>query len=221
LKQYQVTANGVSFQGQLASSLLADKSDNVYLLTSDSNGGPGLLKVETAQGAELARHSGLSAFEMNSAKDTAFSWTGGLLQTPDLAAFSLHPIAKVEPQRSAILDPVENVIWTGRMGGGGPLVAATGALYLSGTYTNRYQNGSVTRAGTNPSYVGRYGLDGTRVWFQELTFETDAGLVTNQIRRTFLDVSGNLLIEADTAGSPAATAGAYLFKLSAADGTVM
>jgi len=219
LKQYQSTLNGVSTL-DASTKLLVDKNDNAYFFFGSAIGASSVLKVETAHGNEISRYSQFDGRVMNSPKDTMYGWRGGSLEARELNAFTVLYSAQTEPPRTAVLDPVENVIWTGRMSGGAPAAGAD-ALYLSGGYSNTYKNGSIVRPQTTHSFVGRYDLDGTRVWFQELVFGSDSGGVFNQVNRLLIDISGNVLVAADTYSSSPETGGGYLFKLSAADGAVM
>jgi hypothetical protein len=67
---------------------------------------------------------------------------------------------------------------------------------------------------TLPMYVGRYDLNGDRVWFQELTMDGIDPSLDPWILGIAFDPVGNpvLAVEANVG---------YLFKLSAADGSVM
>ncbi len=87
---------------------------------------------------------------------------------------------EVEFGRSAVLDPVENVIWNGRVSESlspfslgrtsPPFVVGSNAIYLVGIYNNSYLNGSIAKPTTEALYVGRYDLSGARVWFQSSFF---------------------------------------------------
>jgi hypothetical protein len=92
------------------------------------------------------------------------------------------------------------------------------SLYLTGYYQNSYTAADFdSTTGSNPNgypmYVGRYDLNGDRVWFQELTL----GDVSKNGTLPYI-----VSIELDSTDNPViAVSGGYLFKLNATDGSLM
>jgi len=135
-----------------------------------------------------------------------------------------------ELPRSAIVEPVEGVTWTGSYGGKGDalwaggqqaMVVGSDAVYVVGVYRNDYANGAVPRPSTNPTFVARYDLTGERVWFRQFRFEGSNGEVTDPMNSILeradmvLDADGNPVIGINTDKQ------SFLFRLNAADGTVL
>jgi hypothetical protein len=124
---------------------------------------------------------------------------------------------------SAVIEPVEQTTWTGAfVSGVGPSVpssmhiaTSSNALFLSGTYSNEYRNGSNPPQGSLPPFVARYDLDGERVWFHQFAAELfPDGLLI--VATLVVDQMGNLTVVASDNG-----ARWYVFKLDGDTGALM
>jgi hypothetical protein len=159
-----------------------------------------------------------------------------------LAKFSLDGVVlsyrEVEPVRTAVIDPVGNVTWSGTMNALNPglstnryIAVSSDAVYLAGIYENSYSiDGAAARPTIRNLFVGKYSLTGDRIWFQELSFAGDTAddMIRSLPRGLQLDLSGNPVLLAvqksfdnnnhDLLLNPT---GGFIFKLNAADGTVM
>lgn len=139
-----------------------------------------------------------------------------------------------ELPRTAVADAAPNKTWTGVIPGDDityiptRVLVAKDAIYLSGIYQNSYASGQTTF----PIYVGRYDLNGNREWFQELTVEgvsaADLGSMGDapdlSIMGIALDPAANPVVFVTVShleGNLTVPGSGYLFKLSAADGSVM
>jgi hypothetical protein len=97
------------------------------------------------------------------------------------------------------------------------LAASSDAVYLMGDYHNDTKiNGMYNNY--FPIYVGRYDLQGNRVWFQEFVPDesglTSASLISSQ-RRLFVAPDGNPIVFMTS------SKGTYIFRLNANDGTLL
>jgi len=112
--------------------------------------------------------------------------------------------------RTAVLDAIEGVTWTGQFKTISELAVDTDAIYLAGTYANTYVNGAVPRPATWPAFVARYDLNGEQVWFKQFSLE---GVAYGGVTPTALAIGAD--------GDPivAFSAGGYrLVRLRASDG---
>ncbi|MEI9938502.1 MAG: hypothetical protein WDO69_14895 [Pseudomonadota bacterium] len=122
-----------------------------------------------------------------------------------------------ELPRTAILDPVEGVEWSGHFDDLAPQFALSNdAIFVAGVYSNTYRNGSNPPPSTHPAYVARYDRKGHRVWFQEFSF--NQGVSVSGGGGVALLPSGNLVVALD---GPNHAGGPYLVQLKSADGTVV
>ncbi len=237
LKQYRTDAGEFN-----VSDLTIDATGIVRLIGTFD-----ILKVEPTLGAELARvklNTGNFLWSylpvvLNPSKDALYSWGecwGTLGRTTGLAKFNLDgdllDKREVEFGRSAVLDTVENVIWNGGIRvldslspfsvgrTSPPFVVGSNAIYLVGIYTNSYLNGSIAKPTTEALYVGRYDLNGARVWFQEFVFPGDtANTVSSHFSGIVLDANGNPVIA--TSAYHNGDVGSFIFKLNAATGEIL
>jgi hypothetical protein len=188
LKQYDpLAASGAELFGQL----LTGADDRLLMLGKSTT-----FLVNALDGTELSRSVGealsLGGYlpaAMAPDGQTFFSWASvpgdpsGVknlaLSQRDLTG-GLLGVASFEPPRSAVIDSQEDVSWNGS-----PDAVTTGSdsslglavsddsVFLVGTYRNEYKNGSLARPTTTPIFVGRYTLQGERVWFRELLINSD------------------------------------------------
>jgi hypothetical protein len=235
LKQYE------PFQGAggLRSRMFIDAVGNVIVVSANT-----LFKVDSETGAEHERIGsivpgkgtgyGYTTAASNPDKDAFYCWlppsAGAPTALGTLWKYGLDGLPlwhrSAEPERSAVIDPVENVIWKGTLSYVNSQtdpqnVAVTAdAIYVVGGYSNRYMNGSTPRSTTTPIFVGRYDLKGERVWFQEFLLKSTLANVPN--------FSGELMgLTLDSKENPVlAVQGGVLhrgiiFKLSKGDGTLL
>jgi len=194
-----------------------------------------LIQRITGDGAEIARWApkggqGFVPFNTlvpNAERDAIFGWDNLQVSTsvPFAPAFgqqtldgSISYYRFIEPKRTAVLEPVENVIWTGEYGittkSYRTIAVTADSVYLAGEFSNVYKNGSVTRPATKPLSIGRYDLHGKRIWFQEIVFAGDSIVNPVIVVDMATDPEGNVVIAATGAKD-------VLFKLSADDGDLL
>jgi hypothetical protein len=118
-------------------------------------------------------------------------------------------------KQTAIIDTVEGVKWTGSMSLASAFGVSAEGLYIFGTYTNSYQNGSVARPTTTPMFVARLGLDGQQVWFKEFLLQSLANKSNaNTLGIAVHDPATLVAFFWDGAGT-------YALRLSKADGSLL
>jgi hypothetical protein len=223
LKQYEPGEAGSAGFGKLFilknGNILMVGSSTTFLADADGNelsrNGSGVPGKQVPGGA-------LTPVALDADSSALFSWTyDGVLTQRDLDG-TPRWFRKVEPPRMAEIDPVEGVIWTGKLSGAdtsgthpSTVTVAKDAIYLTGTYTNSYKNGSTARPTTMLVFMGRYDLDGNRVWFQELTFDVTTGATPMAVA---LDSDDNPIVA--LSGNNAATQG-FVIKLDKSDGSLL
>jgi hypothetical protein len=219
LKQYNEQYTG-AVGG--SSSLSVDPSGNIYLLAGDAmkvSASGDIISFVAHDGSQLGGRTFHPA-STTSAGD-AFYVSANVLSQYDTSLKRLVDM-QFESARMKVIDPVEGVTWTGNFGSAISDsyidTTSSGAIYLAGGYSNTYKNGSVPRPTTQPLYVGRYKADGSRVWFKEFGTDTSgsgrvAGIVSD-------DTTNSVVVFGRGNSSPGNT-GSFLFKLNAADGTVI
>jgi hypothetical protein len=118
--------------------------------------------------------------------------------------------------QTAVIDTVEGVKWTGTISTIATAFGlATEGIYVFGTYTNTYQNGSVARPSTTPVYVARLGRSGEQVWFKELLLQGTANKSNgNPLGLAVHDPAVVVAFFWDNAGT-------YAVRLSKADGSLL
>jgi hypothetical protein len=138
-----------------------------------------------------------------------------------------------ELPRTGVIDAGSNETWTGSFPATSSvtqiywrIVVTKDSVYLLGAYENDYSQGE----STFPLYIGRYDLNGNRIWFQELAMAGHA--IAHTAASSHLDPNVPVVVglQFDAAGDPILfvnvskglyASDGYLFKLSATDGTLM
>jgi hypothetical protein len=213
-------------------SLSVDASGNLVIITTK-----GIVKLDSSQGTVLSSYIvstvapphtyfSVQSQQVNPTSlggSTVYLWNASTSSDVNTTNYGLEELSlrgamslfrQFEPARTAVIDPVENVIWTGNISSTGAVLATSDAIYLTGDYQNSYLNGSIAPPTTNNLFVGKYSLAGDRVWFQELSPPSTSSYLTFTLCGIILDPSGNLVLETNAPTG-------YLFKLRATDGTVM
>jgi hypothetical protein len=103
-----------------------------------------------------------------------------------------------------------------------PFAVGADAIYLMGVYDNTYKNGANPPPSTSPVFVGRYDLDGARVWFQEFLF-VDPTISTEPLSPKLygaitIGTDGNPLVAINGNNG---VAGPYLVRLKSKDGQLL
>jgi hypothetical protein len=201
-------AKDFTFEKLDADGNISLKVDNSGLaLLKDSNGGTALAFPDYG----LVGPAGDSFYTMAS-----WGAISGVLINMSLSGLP-NWFRVAEPARTAVIDPVEGTTWTGTLGSATTVLANGEAIYIVGQYSNQYMLGSKPPPMRLPIFVGRYDLNGNRVWFQEYL-----PLGNGQLFDLFdsggsaFDPDGNLVVEADTQLN-----GTYLFRVRAQDGTIL
>ncbi len=113
--------------------------------------------------------------------------------------------------QTATLNAIEGQTWKGQFSGSTPImVASSDSLYLAGTYTNSYMNGSSPIPSTAPAFVARLDSTGQQIWFRQFR-ATISGTTVRDLQPSALALTqqGKLLV----------ASGSTVFFLNAADGT--
>lgn len=128
----------------------------------------------------------------------------------DGKALWYRPTAK----KTAVIDAVEGVTWTGTFSQFSTFVVTTDAVFLAGKYNNSYTNGANPKPPTSPLFVGRYTLEGEQVWFTE--FLTEDPSIAWEAKAIGTSQSGDVSVIASAAGSRT-----YRFQVSATNGSLL
>jgi hypothetical protein len=111
--------------------------------------------------------------------------------------------------QTGTVNAVEGETWTGQFRGTPVMVATSDSVYLAGSYSNTYKNGSSPPPTTAPCYVARLDTMGSQIWFRqfETTLVTTSG---HDFAPSAIALSGKKLVVASSE---------IVFQLNAADGT--
>jgi hypothetical protein len=175
-------------------------------------------------GRFLRPNDGLGLYvTIDAAREAFYCWINGTLSKFDLDGNGLW-YRDAEPERKVLIDATEDVFWFGDMvpgAGQHPIAVASDAIYLAGMYANHYastKTGVTLPPPTQTMYVGRYDLDGNRVWFQELVVDSAAPLVPVDFLGIVLDPMENPIVAVSSANR---ADGGFLFKLDQTDGSLL
>lgn len=114
-------------------------------------------------------------------------------------------------KQTATLNAVEQEVWNGAFMDSQPLmVASSNALYMVGSYSNTYMNGSSPPPATQTVYVLCLDTMGNQIWFRQFLYAITATTPASSFLPNTIALNGTKLVIA----SPS-----FLFQLNTADGT--
>lgn len=126
-----------------------------------------------------------------------------------------------EGERRAVVDPGQTE-WTGLGQGGNEhayVAVGKSSFYITGTYTNTYRNGPSPRPTTRLPFIGKYDMDGRRLWFQEIAIEADDSNGENVfLQGLLLDEEDNPILGLFNNEAVAQNRKGYVIKLDSATG---
>jgi hypothetical protein len=221
LKQYPPFLAEV---GTSAGALFEDASGNIEFVTANQT-----LKVDST-GTELLRSelpphiagtfTSFLPMAMTPRRDGFYSWSSFSSSGPGIPSYTALGFFNLDlvPQWARPAQPTryaeypDGTHWEGSFKDTTSVMAlavTADAVYLMGDYGNVKEP-----VRSDPFYVGRYDLEGNRVWFQEYLPEKSTSVVYPG-RQLFVIPDGNLTV---FVGSDK---GFYAFKLNSADGSLL
>lgn len=187
----------------------------------------------TGQGSSIASLEPTYAYDMVLAPDGKSFYATKMTSIEQLNLAGELTWSRKAAMRSAVIDSVEGVTWSGHASSCNTIRPLGDSLYATGIYENTYQNGSVPRQPTTTLFVARFSRSGRQQWFQQ--FLLDQAPIANAAPKTprlawvlapDTDGNPNVLLYGDgpvmnAQSAYAATSALYLIKLSKLDGSVL